>query len=210
MAEILILSKWSGCSGTTGGLFAIEGSSPFLGLGMETYTQSLREVTHIIFIPRQEVMKLSVDEYRPQLILLRQLIDFSSSSSHGSSLLFITSLGTISSGSCTRNSSGRVRLPEQVLADWSVVEDLDYSQSKAICERVLEAAASANPNVPYLICRVGQIVPSTTSTDRNQLDGSRSSFRLANLSINCLHPLEARIKSTGCLSILRRARSSSF
>ena len=136
-------------------------SKPYLGLDVDVYKQLLQEVTHIIHNAWQVDFNVSLDHLSPHVHFVRQLIAFSSSSDRGSSIFFISSIGTVSRWNSTQNPSTNDKVPEQLFTDWNIPEYISYAQSKFVSERLL-ATASTVSEIPISICRVGQIAGPTT------------------------------------------------
>ncbi|KAI1813507.1 hypothetical protein GGS20DRAFT_553164 [Poronia punctata] len=130
-------------------------SKPYLGLStQEQYDNLLDGVTTIIHCAWKVDFNLSIDSFRTHLYMIRQLVEFSTRSSYGTHIFFVSSIGTVS------NWQGPV--PEQIFDDWTVPQAIGYAQSKFVAERILDTAAK-QAGVSATICRVGQIAGPTTT-----------------------------------------------
>ena len=131
-------------------------SQPYLGLQPATYQRLLHSVTHILHNAWEVNFNLTLASYATQLAGVRQLINFSSQSAHGAFIFFVSSISAVLRwGAVTTTPTGS-KVPETVLADWTLPERMGYGESKFVAERLL-AAASTAAHVPSAILRVGQI-----------------------------------------------------
>ena len=140
-------------------------SKPYLGLQVETYIQLLQEVTHTVHNAWQVDWNVSLDHLSPHIHFVRQLVDFSSSSYRGSSIFFISTIGTVINWASSENLPTKSKVPEEIFTDWDVSEDMGYAQSKLVSEHILTTAAETS-NILCSICRLGQIAGPTTTYGR--------------------------------------------
>ncbi|KAI4103538.1 MAG: hypothetical protein L6R37_003755 [Teloschistes peruensis] len=141
-------------------------SKPQLGLDNTEYEKLRSTVTHIIREshsnrhPYRLMAKKSSDNqwpvnfnwvlssFEPYIRGVRNLIDFSASSTHRSFILFVSSVSAAGSW----NSPGAV--PEEPIYDFKLAGDLGYAQSKLISECLLDQASKVS-GVRSACCRVG-------------------------------------------------------
>lgn len=88
--------------------------------------------------------------FRPYILGVRHLVDFSIASSFRAFILFISSVSSV--GSWT----GEGSVPEQPMQDLSMASEMGYGQSKLISEKILDEAARVS-GVRSAVCRVGII-----------------------------------------------------
>lgn len=124
-----------------------------LGLDQETFLQIRDCATVIVHNAWQVDFNLSLASYEHGHITgVRNLIDFSAQSSHRAKIFFVSSIASVMAWS--NNHTGPV--PEAIIADVTVPQNMGYAESKHISERLL-GRACAESNIPISICRVGQV-----------------------------------------------------
>jgi thioester reductase-like protein len=133
-------------------------SRSYLGVGISNYLLLSQQITHILHNAWAVDFNLGIDSFVEAHIKgIRQLIDFSARSRKGAFIFFISSQGTVARWNL--KNSGPV--PEQIIADWGISEDMGYAESKLVSERLLDRAASV-AGISSAVCRVGQIAGPTT------------------------------------------------
>ena len=131
---------------------------PYFGLTRSTYVALLRTVTHILHDAWEVNFELPLESFIPTHIHgVRQFIDFSSHSTFGAFLFFVSSVSSVMNWPLAHEGP----VPEQVIEDWSVSSPMGYAESKLVSERIL-ANASCLAGVPTATVRVGQIAGPTT------------------------------------------------
>ncbi|MCJ1438984.1 hypothetical protein MMC27_008374 [Xylographa pallens] len=130
-------------------------SEPYLGLEPSTYKTLLQHATHVIHNAWEVNFNLPFSKFATQIFGVRQLIDFSSASTKGASIFFISSIGAVMNWGADPNRG--VEVPESTFDDWTLPENMGYTESKFVAERLLSAAAYEETGIPCTICRVGQI-----------------------------------------------------
>lgn len=128
-------------------------SKPYLGLPRDTYRKLLSQVTTIIHNAWKVNFNQAVESFSTNILSVRRLIDFSTQSTFGATVYFISSIGTVT------NKCGAV--PEKIFEEWDTPQGIGYAQSKFIGEKLLQTAAK-EAGVPAVICRVGQVAGPTT------------------------------------------------
>ncbi len=127
--------------------------APMLGLDPATYHQLLNEVTVTIHNAWTVNFVLPGEEFRPNLVGLRNLLHFSYESPLHPPLLFVSSLGIA-------YSSDKQLIQETIYHDCDTIGD-GYSQSKYVGEHMLEAY-TLSTGLPAAVLRVGQIAGPVT------------------------------------------------
>ncbi|KAL8638538.1 MAG: hypothetical protein Q9228_004312 [Teloschistes exilis] len=128
-------------------------SREYLGFGVDNYRSLLRDVTHIIHNAWEVNFNLPLASFEiPHLLGVRQLIDFSTRSTKGASILHVSSVGS----SMNWSPKGPGIVPECIFDDPSVSLPMGYAQSKHIAERILDQAAKV-AGLRTTVCRVGQV-----------------------------------------------------
>ncbi|KAF3770725.1 hypothetical protein M406DRAFT_34511 [Cryphonectria parasitica EP155] len=130
-------------------------SKPYFGLSPKEYRTILAEVTNVIHNAWQVDFNLSIDSFAKQIHGVRRLVDFSSHSTFGAQVLFVSSISAVMNWLAFVGHKVD-KIPEHIFEDWRVPEGLGYGESKFVSERILETAAK-EADVPAVVCRVGQI-----------------------------------------------------
>lgn len=133
-------------------------SRPYLGLSIPSYYEILQHATHVVHNAWEVDFNLSLESFsKVHLRGVRQLIDFSSRSSKGSVIFFISSIGTVAQW----NVDNEGPVPEVIIDDWNIPQEMGYAESKYISERLLDEASTVT-GIPTAVCRIGQIAGPTT------------------------------------------------
>lgn len=133
-------------------------AQPYFGLPPSIYASLLQDVTHIVHNAWKVDFNHSIESFiTPYIYSVRQLIDFSSRSAHGALIFFISTIGAVMSW----NSNHKGKVPEQIVEDWTVPQEMGYAESKHVAEKLL-ATAAREARIQSVICRVGQIAGPTT------------------------------------------------
>ena len=127
-------------------------SKPYFALSRSTYTTLLHNVTHILHNAWSVNFNLSVQSFQPHIHGVRNFIDFSTNSAHNASIFFISTIGTAMEWPTAHQGN----MPEEIVDDWSLPQQMGYAESKYISERLLVEASRVS-GVPTAICRVGQV-----------------------------------------------------
>ena len=122
--------------------------SPRLGLSEETLKLLEEETTLIIHNAWPVNFLTTLEEFKPHLEALRDLLLLSYRSPRRTPFLYISSLGIA-------YSAGMSHITEEIFRDFSEV-DGGYPQSKYIAERMVETYARST-SCPAAVLRVGQI-----------------------------------------------------
>lgn len=126
-------------------------SQPYFGLSRATYTELLKNCTHIIHNAWEVHFLRPLSYYESHIYGVRRLIDFCSASTMGTSLFFASSVGSLLSW----NQRDKGDCPEEIVHDWNVAGLSGYAEAKFVSEQMLaEAAVVSNINIG--ICRIGQ------------------------------------------------------
>lgn len=124
-----------------------------LGLDQETFLEIRDLATIIVHNAWQVDFNLSLASYEHGHINgVRNLIDFSAQSTHQAKIFFVSSIASVMAW--PNHHTGPV--PEEIIADFTVPQNIGYAESKHISERLL-GRACAESNIPISICRVGQV-----------------------------------------------------
>lgn len=126
-------------------------AQPSLGLEPGTYKVLLDAATLVIHNAWPVNFNLSLSSFRPQLVGLVNLIQFTAEAASSPRLLFISSISSVMS---YRNSS--MQTPEEVIFDDSAPGPNGYAMSKNISELLLDYAAH-KLSMSTSFARVGQI-----------------------------------------------------
>ena len=124
-----------------------------LGLGAEKYAEILSNTTVIIHNAWQVNFNLALDSFEPQIQGVRNLLDFSAQSSHKARLVFVSS---VSAAHRWMELHPDQIVPEAVLDDFDAPGQLGYSESKFICEHLVQEFSKSS-GIPGIIMRTGQI-----------------------------------------------------
>ncbi|KAI5917609.1 hypothetical protein F4810DRAFT_704756 [Camillea tinctor] len=136
-------------------------SKPYFGLPAETYKKLLGEVTIIVHNAWQVDFNLSIDSFASQVAAVRKLVDFSAHSTFGVNIFFISSISAVSNWG-TVAGHGDNKVPEQILQNWRIPQEIRYGESRFVSERVLDIASRAA--ISATVCRIGQVAGPTTAT----------------------------------------------
>lgn len=124
-----------------------------LGLDQETFLEIRDYATVIVHNAWQVDFNLSLASYEHGHISgVRKLIDLSAQSTHRAKIFFVSSIASVMAWPV--HHTGPV--PEEIIADFTVPQNMGYAESKHISERLL-GRAYAESNIPISICRVGQV-----------------------------------------------------
>ena len=132
-------------------------SKPYFALSRSTYNTLLHTVTHILHNAWSVNFNLSLQSFEPHIHGVRNFIDFSTNSAHNASIFFISTVGTAMGWPAAREGN----MPEEIVDDWSLPQEMGYAESKYISERLLDEASRIS-SVPTTICRVGQVAGPTS------------------------------------------------
>ena len=128
-------------------------SKPNLGLEVLLYRELLSTITHILHNAWEVNFNVSFESFeKPHIYGVRQFIDFSSQSTKGASIFFISSI----SAAMDWNLHHPGVVPERIISDFSAPSPMGYGMSKYVAERLLDNA-SKTTFIPSTICRVGQV-----------------------------------------------------
>ena len=164
-------------------------SKPYFALSRSAYTTLLQTVTHILHNAWSVNFNLSLQSFQPHIYGVRNFIDFSTNSAHNASIFFISTIGTAMEWPTAHKGN----MPEKIVDDWSLPQQMGYAESKYVSERLLDEASRIS-GVQTTICRVGQVA-GPTSGKGSWREGEwfpsliRSSFELDILP-NDLGPME--------------------
>ncbi|KAF2972037.1 hypothetical protein GQX73_g1567 [Xylaria multiplex] len=136
-------------------------SKPDFGLGQGKYDVLLKGVTKIIHNQWPVNFNLDLSSFEPHIRGVRHLVDFAKKSRHGSSLFYISSVGSITKWADDQP------VPEKPIHDLSIAGTQGYSLSKLMAETVLEHAVKVS-GVDASVCRVGQIAGPVTTGDKGE------------------------------------------
>lgn len=124
-----------------------------LGLDQETVLEIRDCATIIVHNAWQVDFNLSLASYEHGHIKgVRNLMDFSVQSTHRAKIFFVSSIASVMAW--PNHHTGPV--PEEIIADFTVPQNMGYAESKHISERLL-GRGCAESNIPISICRVGQV-----------------------------------------------------
>ena len=128
-----------------------------LGLPVIEYKELLSTTTHVLHNAWNVDFNLPLSSFESQIQGAVGLIDFCAHSSYGANLCFTSSVGVALN---FKSETPESKIPENVLEDWGLPEQMGYAQSKLIAERLLETGC-ANAGIDVTVCRVGQIAGPT-------------------------------------------------
>lgn len=132
-------------------------SKPYFALSHSTYKTLLHNVTHILHNAWSVNFNLSLQSFQPHIHGVRNFIDFSTNSAHNASIFFISTIGTAMGWPAAHEGN----MPEEIVDDWSLPQQMGYAESKYISERLLDEASRVS-GMPIAICRVGQVAGPTS------------------------------------------------
>ncbi|KAL8912050.1 MAG: hypothetical protein Q9171_002903 [Xanthocarpia ochracea] len=123
-------------------------SKAWLGLELSVYKRLCSTVTHVIYTQWPVNFNWTLASFEPYIRGVRNLVDFSVSSTHRSFLLFVSSVSAVGAW------SGPGIVPKEPNYNFNVAGELGYGQSKLISECLLDEAARVS-GVRSACCRVG-------------------------------------------------------
>ncbi|KAL8917607.1 MAG: hypothetical protein Q9172_005770 [Xanthocarpia lactea] len=123
-------------------------SKAWLGLELSVYKHLCSIVTHVIHNQWPVNFNWTLASFEPYIRGVRNLVDFSVSSTHRSFLLFVSSVSAVGAW------SGPGFVSEEPYHNFNVAGELGYGQSKLISECLLDEAARMS-GVRPACCRVG-------------------------------------------------------
>ncbi|KAJ3549260.1 hypothetical protein NM208_g592 [Fusarium decemcellulare] len=127
---------------------------PLLGLKQNMYDRLLADATHIIHNAWTVNFNLSVDTHLSANIPgVQAMIRLAAATAGSAKLFFISSIGTVMNW---RNSGRHGPVPEAMITDSAVAQEIGYAQSKHIAERLLDMAHTKS-GIEVCCFRVGQI-----------------------------------------------------
>ena len=135
----------------------VDFSKPYFALSRSTYNTLLHTVSHILHNAWSVNFNLSLQSFQPHIHGVRNFIDFSTNSAHNASIFFISTIGTAMEWSTIHEGN----MPEAIIDDWSLPQQIGYAESKYVSERLLDEASRVS-GVPIAICRVGQVAGPTS------------------------------------------------
>ncbi|KAI0969100.1 hypothetical protein F4678DRAFT_180499 [Xylaria arbuscula] len=136
-------------------------SKPDFGLGQGKYDVLLKGVTKIIHNQWPVNFNLDLSSFEPHIRGVRHLVDFAKKSRHGSSVFYISSVGSITKWADDEP------VPEKPIHDLTIAGAQGYSLSKLMAEMVLEQAVKVS-GVDASVCRVGQIAGPITTGEKGE------------------------------------------
>lgn len=128
-------------------------SRPGLGLTADKYAQLIDSTTVVIHCAWKVDFNLSIESFEPQVLGVRNLLNFSFDSRYKAPLTFISSISTVLEWQS--NHPGE-KVPSAVVHDFDAPEYVGYGESKYISERLLEEF-SRNSGISTAVFRTGQI-----------------------------------------------------
>ena len=137
-------------------------SAPYLGLSVHDYRKLLASTTHILHNAWPVNFNLALESFSDTHVRgVRQLIEFSSRSTYGAHLYFLSTIGTVRRWSSKHEqidtvSTDAKRVPEQIFESWDASQKMGYAESKQIGERLLNSAAQICDQ-RTTVCRLGQV-----------------------------------------------------
>ena len=124
-----------------------------LGLSQAMFSEIRDRATVIVHNAWQVNFNISLASYEHGHVSgVRNFIDLSAQSTHRAKIFFISSIAGVMAW--PHHHTGPV--PEEIIDDFTVPQQMGYAESKYISERLL-GIASAECKIPISICRVGQI-----------------------------------------------------
>ncbi|CAL3963137.1 unnamed protein product [Diplocarpon coronariae] len=124
-----------------------------LALDQDVYARLQKEVTSIIHNQWRVDFNVALSSFQPQITGTLHLIQLSASSPRSPPIFFTSSIGTLGNWLAKHPNAS---IPETALTDPTIPLAQGYSESKWICERLLDAAG-AKAGVKSSVLRVGQI-----------------------------------------------------
>ncbi|KAM5346106.1 hypothetical protein ACJ41O_009111 [Fusarium nematophilum] len=127
---------------------------PLLGLQQDMYDRLAADATHIIHNAWTVNFNLSA----PTLVSanipgVQALIQLAAATAHSAGLFLISSIGTVMNW---RKSGRQGPVPEVIITDSAVAQEMGYAQSKYVAERLLDIAHTKS-GIDVCCFRVGQI-----------------------------------------------------
>ena len=148
-------------------------SKPQLGVSDAEYEWLVHDVTHIVHNAWPMSGRRPLKAFEPQLVALRNLIDFAGDivgrrpASFRLGFEFISSIGVVGHYPLW---SGQVHVPEERMEMRSVLPN-GYCEAKLTCERILDATLHQHPErFRVMTARLGQIAGSRTSGYWNPIE----------------------------------------
>ncbi|KAI4718333.1 acetyl-CoA synthetase-like protein [Aureobasidium sp. EXF-10727] len=124
-------------------------SQPRFGLSESDWLMLQNEVTHVIQNAWPVDFCMPLSHFEPSIRVTAEVMDFCKSADHSPTFVFISSIGSVLG-------SSKDVVTEEVVHDWLSAENMGYTQSKLVAERLI-ATTAATTGVKSVICRVGQL-----------------------------------------------------
>ncbi|THW66981.1 acetyl-CoA synthetase-like protein [Aureobasidium pullulans] len=124
-------------------------SQPRFGLPEKHWFRLLNNVTHVIHNAWPVDFCMPLSHFEPSIRMTAELMQLCKSADCAPTFVFISSIGSV-----IGNDTPLVT--EEVVHDWLAAENMGYTQSKLVAERLI-ATAATKKGVKSAICRVGQL-----------------------------------------------------
>ncbi|PNP45742.1 hypothetical protein THARTR1_10900 [Trichoderma harzianum] len=129
-------------------------SKPYFNLDQAKYNNILATADRIIHNAWPVNFNISVNSFKPYILGVRQLVEFSNKAAKKVPIVFISSIGTVNGWTKSEP------IPEHRLDDLTLPK-MGYGQSKFAASSILDAAVEQS-GVPAAVIRVGQIAGART------------------------------------------------
>lgn len=149
-------------------------AEPQFGLDGAVFSGLRQDVTHVIHAAWPVNFQLRLSAFEPQIAGLKNLIDFSLTTSGGlpARLLFCSSVSTAMA------TPGRAVTKEKLVEDFNQALDQGYARSKLVSEHMVDAATKAGADAHIL--RIGQIIGDTETGIWNSTEAFPLTIQSAN------------------------------
>ncbi|KAK7530054.1 putative NRPS-like enzyme [Phyllosticta citricarpa] len=134
-----------------------------LGLDADTLKQIEQEVSHVLAIGWAVNFTVALRSFEAENVAgVRRLLELSARSARAARFTFASSVSVVGNLAAVKNqSSGTLRVDEELPPSLAAAIDMGYGQSKLVTEHVCVNAARQVPSLRARVLRVGQIVGDT-------------------------------------------------
>jgi thioester reductase-like protein len=132
-------------------------TKPSFGLETETHQKLADTTTQIIHNAWPVNFNQSLKSFQPSLDGVLGLISFTAEAKLSPSLLFLSSISSMTGYQHASPETGNICIPEQVIADLSCPAAMGYGESKYLAERMIDYVATKLNASNLAISRIGQV-----------------------------------------------------
>lgn len=132
-------------------------SKPSFGLESEVYTRLVETATQIIHNAWLVNFNQSLKSFQRSLDGVMGLISFAAEAKLAPSLLFLSSISAMTGYQQASSETGKISIPEEIIADLTCPAAMGYGESKYLAERIIDYAATRLNASNFATARIGQV-----------------------------------------------------